>query len=88
MLCDYIFSVDGVLFLREFNHKFGCMFRMDEPGEQGLVVDIREKSYRIPENESIDRFKKLITDSLHTGINYVEKYYGDNLVSNDDDVIY
>jgi hypothetical protein len=74
MLSEFIFSREGILFLDQFKTKFGCRFRHDEPGND-LVFDIGEKTYKIPKEETIEKLKSLILESIKTGKNLLTRQY-------------
>ena len=85
VVADYVFSQEGQLFLEEFNRKFDCQFRYDEPGSD-FVVDTDNKTYKIPKNETIEVFKSLIIESVKSGKNILVSRY--NLVEYDANVEY
>lgn len=87
MLSDFIFSVDGMEFLQPFNEQFLCRFRYDEP-DGGLVFDVGENTYGIPESDSVADFKDLISESIKANRNLLEDRYKMNIIEYDSGVDY
>lgn len=75
MLQNYIFSDAGFEFVKEFCETFDCSFRVDEPAGEDLVIDVGEKTFKIPSSETVDDFKKAVSESVKTGKNIVAKRY-------------
>ena len=85
LVANYVFSEEGQLFLEEFNRKFECHFRYDEPGSD-FVVDTNNKTYKIPNDETIENFKSLIIESVRNRENILVIRY--SLVEYDKNVEY
>ena len=85
MLLEFIFSGEGILFLDQFKAKFGCRLRQDEPGND-LVFDVGEKTYKIPEELTLDKFKSLVLESIKTNKNLLVKHC--NIVEYEENVDY
>lgn len=88
MVVDFFVSCEGTTLLREFEGKFDCGFRIDEPGGDTLVFDIGEKTYEVPRDERLEDFKAVIQQSLKSGENLLLQRYSNNRVRYEDDVIY
>lgn len=75
MIIDFIMSIDGMKFLDNFKEQFDCNFRIAEPSGTDLLLDVGEKTFKIPEDESIDEFKAAVITSVETGENIlIERY--------------
>ena len=88
MIVDFIFSAEGFSFVREFAEKFDCVFRIDEPSGDSLLLDVGENSYRIKSDETVEEFKALITESLKSGKNLLRDRYKTGKVEYNDSMIY
>ena len=85
MIVSYILSEEGRLLVEKFNNKFDSQFRIDEPGNS-FVFDIGDKSYKIPDDETIESFKSLILLSIESGNNLLVSRY--SIVEYDENLIY
>ena len=85
MIINYILSEEGRLLLEKFNNKFECQFRIDEPGNS-FVFDIGDKTYKIPDDETIENFKSLILLSIESGNNLLVSRY--SIVEYEENLIY
>lgn len=88
MVVDFFVSCEGTALLREFEDKFDCGFRIDEPGGDTLVFDIGENTYEIPLDERLEDFKAVIQQSLKSGENLLLQRYSNNRIRYEDNVIY
>lgn len=88
MISAFVFSSEGMLFLRNFREKFEIVFRIDEPGGSDVVMDADDYSYRIPDNGSLEEFKAAVDLSVKTGENHVAKLYSNNRIEYDEETIY
>ena len=75
MLLNYIFSDAGFEFVKDFCETFDCSFRIDEPAGEDLVIDVGEKTFKIPSSETVDDFKKAVSESVKTGKNLIAERY-------------
>lgn len=83
-------SAEGMEFLREFNDLFNCGFRFDEPGGVGLLFDDDEndKTYAVPEWETVEDFKEVVTESKTSGVNLFPERYRDHVIEYEEDSVY
>lgn len=88
MVVDSFVSCEGTALLREFEGKFDCGFRIDEPGGNTLVFDIGENTCEVPPDERLEDFKAVIQQSLKSGENLLLQRYSNNQIRYEDDVIY
>ena len=84
----FIFSKEGHEFLKDFKEQFDCMFRIDEPAGENIIVDAGDLSYMIPNDESIEDFKAAVVESIKTGNNLVVEKYKSNLLEYENDIDY
>lgn len=87
MISDYVFSEEGEDFLQEFCARFDVSFRLDEPGED-LVFDEVDRTFKIPEWETVDGLKAKVKESLEQGENLLSKRYKDYAVVYDKKVFW
>ena len=88
MISGFVFSAEGLSFLKEFKEKFESIFRIDEPGGSDVVMDTDDYSYRIPDNGSLEEFKAAVDLSVKTGENHVAKLYSNNRIEYDEETLY
>ena len=85
---DFIFSKEGHEYLKDFKERFDCIFGIDEPSGENIIVDAGDLSYEIPSDESIEAFKAAVDKSMETGRNMVVERYKNNLVEYESDIDY
>lgn len=86
MISEFVFSAEGMLFLKDFKKMFDCTFRIDEPDGSDVVMDTSAHSYRISDKGGVDEFKAAIEASVKTGENRIAKLYAE--IEYNDEVLY
>ena len=86
-MIEFVFSQEGEDFLKEFCDRFDVEFRLDEPGED-LVFDEADRTFKIPEWETVEELKAQVKESLEQGKNLLSKRYKDYAVVYDKKVFY
>ena len=87
-MIDFIMSEEGFKLIYDFGQKFNCTIRIDEPSSFNLTVDINDRSYLIPSDLSVDRFKKIIGESVKTGKNLLFDVVKNSEIKYDSNVLY
>lgn len=88
MITDYIFSDEGLSFLKSFMDKFDCSFIIPEPSGNKVVLEINGKWVEIKESEDVEAFKAAINESIRSGKNMLlERYKGSEMIFDDDVVL-
>ena len=68
-IIEYVFSDEGLLYLEKFKEKFKCRFGIDEPGGEDLLIDVGDDTYIIPNQMTMEEFKKLVDESIKADTN-------------------
>lgn len=86
MVTDFICSADGFSLVQQYEDKFNCVIRIDEPSDD-LALDVGNKSFRI-DSSDIDDFKETIIQSLESGENLLFEKNKGNEIKYEDGVLY
>ena len=71
----------------EYEQKFGCGIRYDEPGSD-LVVDYEDHTYLIPPEWSDDKLQSCLSNGLKTGKDTLLEAVKENEIQYEPDAIY
>ena len=88
MVTDFIFSAKGISLMKNFESKFGCAFRIDEPSGDTFLIDVGNDSYKLKPDISVEDFETTIIGSLMSGKNLLLEKHLDSKVEYEESMVY